>query len=41
MTREYTTTITIDGVDREAYCTRCMVSEGNWVLGRLKLMPEL
>ena len=41
MTREYTTTITIDGVDKEAYGTRCMTADGGWVLGQPKLMPDL
>ena len=40
MTREYTTTITIDGVDKEAYGTRCMTADGSWVLGRAKFMPD-
>ena len=41
MTREYTTRIRIDGVDREAYGTRCMTADGSWILGRLKFMPDL
>jgi len=41
MTREYTTTITIDGIDKEAYGTRCMTADGGWVLGQPKLMPDL
>lgn len=41
MTREYTTTITIDGVDKEAYGTRCMTVDGGWILGQPKLMPDL
>ena len=40
MTREYTTTITINGVDKEAYGTRCMTADGGWVLGRPKLIPD-
>jgi hypothetical protein len=40
MTREYTTTITISGIDREAYGTRCMTADGGWILGRPKLMPD-
>jgi len=41
MTREYTSTITIDGVDRDAYGTRCMTTDGSWVFGRPKLVPDL
>ena len=41
MTREYTTTLTIDGVDKEAYGTRCMTADGGWILGQPKLMPDL
>ena len=41
MTREYTTTIKIDGVDKEAYGTRCMTADGGWILGQPKFMPEL
>ena len=40
MTREYTTTIEIDGEPREAYGTRCLTADGSWVLGRPKLVPE-
>jgi hypothetical protein len=40
MTREYTTTININGVEREAYGTRCMTADGGWILGQPKLMPE-
>lgn len=40
MTREYTTTIEIDGEKHEAYGTRCLTSDGSWVLGRPKLVPE-
>jgi hypothetical protein len=40
MTREYTTTIRINGVDRQAYGTRCMTADGGWILGQPKLMPE-
>jgi len=40
MTREYTTTIKINGVEREAYGTRCMTAGGGWILGQPKLMPE-
>jgi len=39
MTREYTTTIEIDGRRREAYGTRCLTADGSWVLGRPKLVP--
>jgi len=41
MTREYTTTIEIDGRPREAYGTRCLTANGSWVLGRSRLVPEL
>ena len=41
MTREYTTTISIDGVEKEAYGTRCMTADGGWVLGQPKIMPDL
>lgn len=40
MTREYTTTIEIDGEQREAYGTRCLTADGSWVLGRPRLVPE-
>lgn len=40
MTREYTTTIEIDGQQREAYGTRCLTADGSWVLGRPRLAPE-
>ena len=40
MTREYTTTIHIDGVDREAYGTRCLTADGSWILGRPKFIPK-
>jgi len=40
MTREYTTTIEIDGELREAYGTKCLTPNGSWVLGRPKLAPE-
>lgn len=40
MTREYTTTIEIDGQQREAYGTRCLTADGSWVLGRPRLVPE-
>ncbi|MGD8588736.1 MAG: hypothetical protein PVG22_07860 [Chromatiales bacterium] len=40
MTREYTTTIRINGVARQAYGTRCMTADGGWILGPPKLMPE-
>ena len=41
MTREYSTTLTINGIDKEAYGTRCMTADGGWVLGQPKLMPDL
>lgn len=41
MTREYTTTVEIDGRQREAYGTRCLTADGSWVLGPPKLAPEL
>lgn len=40
MTREYTTTIEIDGHERDAYGTKCLVADGSWVLGRPRLVPE-
>lgn len=40
MTREYTTTIKVNGVEKEAYGTRCMTAGGGWILGQPKLMPE-
>jgi len=40
MTREYTTTIKLDGRERQAYGTRCMKPDGSWVLGSPKLVPE-
>ena len=40
MTREYTTTIDIDGQPRAAYGTRCLTQNGSWVLGRPKLALE-
>lgn len=40
MTREYTTTIEIDGQQREAYGTRCLTADGSWVLGPPRLVPE-
>lgn len=40
MTREYTTTIKLDGKEREAYGIRCMKADGSWVLGLPKLVPE-
>jgi surface antigen len=40
MTREYTTTIEIDGENREAYGTKCLTADGSWVLGAPKLAPE-
>lgn len=40
MTREYTTTINVNGVEREAYGTRCMTTNGGWILGKAKLMPD-
>lgn len=40
MTREYTTTIEVDGQPREAYGTRCLTADGSWVLGRPRLAPE-
>lgn len=40
MTREYTTTIEIDGLQRDAYGTRCLTADGAWVLGPPKLVPE-
>lgn len=41
MTREYTTTVEIDGERHSAYGTRCLTADGTWVLGRPMLEPEL
>jgi hypothetical protein len=40
MTREYTTTVEIDGQPRQAYGTRCMTRDGAWILGQPRLVPE-
>lgn len=40
MTREYTTTIEIDGKKRDAYGTKCLTADGSWILGRPKLVPK-
>ena len=40
MTREYTTTIEIDGRPREAYGTKCLTADGSWVLGAPRLVPD-
>lgn len=40
MTREYMTTVNVNGIDREAYGTRCMTADGGWILGQPKLMPD-
>jgi surface antigen len=40
MTREYTTTVRIDGRQHRAFGTRCMKPNGTWVLGRPKLDPD-
>lgn len=40
MTREYTTTIEIDGKKHDAYGTRCLTPDGQWILGRPKLVPN-
>lgn len=40
MTREYTTTIEIDGQQHNAYGTKCMTADGSWVLGRPRIAPE-
>ncbi len=39
-TREYTTTINIDGKAKEAYGTRCLQADGTWLLGPPKLAPQ-
>ncbi len=39
-TREYTTTVTVDGREREAYGTRCLQANGTWLLGPAKLVPD-
>lgn len=40
MTREYTTTVKIDGQPREAYGTRCLTADGSWVLGTPRVEPR-
>lgn len=40
MTREYTTTIVIDGESRQAYGSRCMTAGGAWQLSAPKLVPR-
>lgn len=40
MTREYTTSIVIDGSRRAAYGTKCLIANGSWVLGPAKLVPQ-
>jgi len=40
MTREYTTTVTIEGREREAYGTACMQPDGSWTRGPAKLVPD-
>lgn len=40
MTREYTTTVEIDGRRRDAYGTKCLTADGSWVLGAPKLVPN-
>lgn len=40
MTREYTTTVEVDGQQREAYGTKCMTADGSWLLGRPRLVPR-
>ncbi len=40
MTREYTTTVEIDGQPREAYGTRCLTADGTWVLGAPRVEPR-
>lgn len=39
MTREYTTTVYFEGAQHEAYGTRCMQSDGSWVLGPPRIAP--
>ncbi|MGA8261067.1 MAG: hypothetical protein WB783_12705 [Arenicellales bacterium] len=40
MTREYTTTIEVDGKKHDAYGTKCLTADGSWILGRPKLVPD-
>lgn len=40
MTREYTTTIEVDGKKHDAYGTKCLTDNGSWILGRPKLVPD-
>jgi len=40
MTREYATTLEVDGREREAYGTKCLTPDGSWILGRARLVPE-
>lgn len=39
-TREYQTTVVIDGEAADAYGTRCLRTDGTWVFGPPKLAPR-
>ena len=39
-TREYTTTITIGGEEKDAYGTACLQADGSWLTGAPKVVPE-
>ncbi|WP_281320804.1 hypothetical protein [Iodidimonas sp. MBR-22] len=39
-TREYQTTITIAGDEKEAYGTACLMPDGNWKMGAPQLVPD-
>lgn len=38
-TREYQTTILIDGQEQQAYGTACLMPDGNWVAGPMQIEP--
>lgn len=39
-TREYTTTVTIDGREVDAYGTACLQPDGSWVMGAPQMVPD-
>lgn len=38
-TREYQTTILVDGQEQQAYGTACLMPDGNWVAGPMQIEP--
>lgn len=40
MIREYTTTVMVDGRERDAYGDKCLLADGSWRKGPPKLVPE-